>query len=545
MKTIIRLFAAVLTAVPVLVSCYSEPLPEVIPEVIPEDEGNGSEQDATTRIITLSFDAKATRTEFSEPGNYNSRPRFCYKDEIMVAKKDGSVTAKRCTVDVANGVATLKTDLQGDLIAVYPADCAMFGGPDSDDEDADWDRGDDKEITGVFAPPVQTGDFKDANICMADIAADATEATFYNKTAVFVLDVPEGTTQLVVTALRKINETTGQRYTAEDEDNEELEFSVRATISREWDNGGSTIDESTGNTTDTWGPWYYSSSEITVGDGTYEIPNPCFVSVMVEDDDAVLLRDLNFDAILSYAYESDIAAVGSMGGFSPRFLKEVKHLEPEKTKAQEGAIYAVNPEEYTLFHDYVVTPRRSVYNLADIRWAKEDLCTSNGYYFMWGELNGHSYVPAEGDNPAYWTGFDNKNGFTGANRPAYISTTYSTKKVLRLEHDAAYYNWGGAWRMATINEWELASGFKGPETLEPWLTRSGYYSGTKSTPETNSSYSYYWSSSMYNAFYINCFCFYIDTTEQTIEKMSSTNRLSYLSTSNGFGMRIKPAAPID
>ena len=405
--------------------------------------GGNTEQEAGTRIITLSFDTKTTRTELID----SSTPVFRDKDEIMVAQNDGTVSAKICTVDVVNGVATLKTDLKGDLVAVYPADCAMFGAPQSDDEDAIWDRDNDKKITGVFAPSVQEGTFADANICMANIPADATEATFFNKTAVFVIDVPEGTTMLIVTSLEPIDSETGQRGSDDD----------YATISKEWD-----VD------------WYYSINKITIGDGKAPIPEHCFVSIMAEEDDAVLLRDLNFDVCLANGQ-------GFMGGFSPKFLGN-KYNDA----VQAGAMYT-GVEDH--LHMYYSNPHSYEDGTFSFYWAAEDLVGPSGDFFMWGEIDGHSY------DRNYWTNFkeDDTYGFATENLPT-LSTTYEEGDVLRLEDDAAYQNWGGAWRMPIYSEIETLYG-SGKTDLADSHSWCSYVEGVN-PPTFDSSTGYYWTSEM-------------------------------------------------
>lgn len=463
MKTIIKIFAAVLTAVPVLASCYSEPLPEIIPEVIPEDEGNGSEQDTTVRVITVSFDTKATRTELS--GDYFSQPVFVGGEVIMVAQEDGGKSAQRCTVNVVNGVASFETTLQDDLVAVYPADCAIFGEPNEDWES--WIRGGDEVITGVMAPNKQDGTFANANICKAEIAQGQTDAVFINQTAVFVVDVPEGTTMLIVTSLEPIDSETGQRGSDDD----------FATISMEWDDK----DE-----------WYYSINTITIGDGKAPIPEHCFVSIMAEGDDAVLLRDLNFNVCLANGQ-------GFMGGFSPKFLTSI-NKDPKTARVQAGAIYT-GVEDH--LHEYISNPHSFNEGYYTFIWAKKDLNTSGGNttdFFMWGELSGHSYKSGS------WTNFtDNNIGFASGNSPNYSTSfsisSYNSGDILRLEDDAAYYNWGGAWRMPKFEEMETWSGGASTNAFPMTLSKYGFVQGN-GEPTQGAKY-YYWTSEKGKAFYYN------------------------------------------
>lgn len=495
MKTIIRLFAAVLTAVPVLVSCYSEPLPEVIPEVIPEDEGNGSEQDATTRIITLSFDTKATRTVLSDETDYFSVPVFRPYDEIVVAQANGQAEPQKFTLNKDNfvgEVATIKTNLSGPLVAVYPASCALY---DSENSNI---------ITGVKVPSKQNGTFANANICMAtqtddDIAQN--RLSFKNKTAVFVVDLPypEETIELVVESLYKISSSTGQR-------DEDASYSYIAC--------------------DGIGEDDYSDI-ITVSDEENGLESPCFVSVYVGD--GILLRDLNFDAVLSFVEGTEMPYNGFMGGFSPRFL-EGKNMNPSTNTVQMGAIYT---GVETCMHEYLVTPRDATKpGTVDMRWAVEDLEANGGKFFMWGELDGHSYVNG------LWTGFANEGGFSSKNKNS-LSKTYSKNEVLRLEDDAAYQNWGGAWRIPTYNELKTVTGAGGQYTIARAMSCCGYVSGT-SNSYMDSSY-YYWAADMYtNSMNARCFRYSIGD-QGTIESSGTP----YMLLSSCYGMRIKPTAPID
>ena len=491
MKTIIRLFAAVLTAVPVLVSCYSEPLPEVIPEVIPEDEGNGSEQDTTVRVITVSFDTKATRTVLGSDG---FTPEFSSGDVIYVANGTGHETPEVEYKNIGGkDVATISVSLGGPLKLVYPSNCAKLG--HYNEEDDTWVQNP-NEIAGIIVPPEQTGYFKDANICMAEMEADDTKATFHNETAVFVIDVPDNTKYLEVTSLRTINTTTGQRYTA----SEDIYDKYWAGISREW-NGENR---------------YSARRTITIGDGTINIPDPCFVSIMVEEGGEVLLRDLNFDAQNSFDSSYDGLA-GTMGGFSPFFLDgKFGTGSADTKKVQKGAIYS-GVEDH--LHGYV--------NFGQVRWATMNIGATStdrsspdsyGLYFAWGETTGHA-AATNGEN-AFVTGFtDNSQGFSWTNAPfngGYSTYNYSSingqksivcpNGILALEYDAAYKNWGGAWRMPRNSDTLYPEGVtykvvdyqisSSRGTVE--FANVGYGQNTSRTVETSGSgaFSSYWTSTL-------------------------------------------------
>lgn len=499
MKTIIRLFAAVLTAVPVLVSCYSEPLPEVIPEVIPEDGGNGSEQDTTARVIIVSFDTKATRTEFSKEGDYLSQPIFEKGDEIYVANGTGFDTPEVEYKNIGGkNVATISTTLSGSLKLVYPSNCVKLGHSEVIDEGTVWVQNP-NEIAGIIVPPVQTGYFKDANICMAEMEAGDTKAIFHNQTAVFVIDVPTGAKGLEVTSLRTINNATGQRFIAyEDPYN-----NCWSTISCEWN--GKNL--------------YSARRTITIGNGSSALPDPCFVSIMVEEDDGVLLRDLNFD-VQTLFFEGEVQeggtglfpGAGYQGGFSPYFLNKTFGTGSADTKrVQKGAIYT-GVEKH--LHEYV--------NGGNTKWSTKYLglqgdSTNEVGYFAWGETTGHkwngtSFESVDGttgytfswatcpfnDGKTYYnsTSFDANTICPKAKNPS--NPTSSPSSTLRLDYDAAYYNWGGAWRMIrNIDQIELEEsfdwdGFTASSDKRGTITFSPVGYAANDGTLTNSSNVYFW-----------------------------------------------------
>lgn len=498
MKTIIKIFAAVLTAVPVLASCYSEPLPEVIPEVIPEDEDNGSEQDTTVRVITVSFDTKATRTELG-PGY---KPKFSNGDKIAVALADAEITdsdndIQICTVSVdENGIATTTTKFtEGELMAVYPADCALVG--------------DDGKLT-YLVPYIQNGKFKDANICTAIIPDGKNPtAVFKNKTAVFVLNLSEVEfSEIKVWALDWIDEDTGQRSE---------------------DYGCSYVQHDNG------GYWYSLVVRSKDDDGN------CYISVLAEDaveidDDgtvttpAVLLRDICFDVALDQ--ES-----GLLGGFSPKFLIS-KNMNPETATVQVGAMYT-GVEDH--LHKYNINSHYSG-NMKIYKWAEEDLETDGGDFFMWGELDGHRYVNG-------WTNFtDNSIGFASGNSSNYSSTSFSTSSynsedILRLEDDAAYYNWGGAWRMPTYNEISTVSGSanKATNSFSDYTFVTG-----NNQPERvdDASAKYYWTSVKGDDSHGKVYSYFFEThqNKRYVEAVNARVAITELSCFDG--IRIKPMSGV-
>ncbi len=120
----------------------------------------------------------------------------------------------------------------------------------------------------------------------------------------------------------------------------------------------------------------------------------------------------------------------------------------------------------TAIENIGVVPDERVVDLGlSVKWSSMNIGASKpeeaGDYFAWGEakpyyIEGHihdhpctSWVTGKEagyDWPSY---FDTKDGGT-------TFDTYATDKATKLkpEHDAAYVNWGGAWRMPTAAEME-------------------------------------------------------------------------------------------
>lgn len=153
MKTIIRKITAVLAASLAFISCAKQEAKD--------NSSIGSVGGA--RTIAVSFANKTTKTTLE-----GRQPKFVANDVIKVS--NGSA-AEYCFVSIdGSGNASITTELTGALTMVYPATAAKMNG---------------NAIEGVLVPTVQDGTFASANICKAEIAADATSATFANKTAVF------------------------------------------------------------------------------------------------------------------------------------------------------------------------------------------------------------------------------------------------------------------------------------------------------------------------------------------------------------------------
>jgi len=136
-----------------------------------------------------------------------------------------------------------------------------------------------------------------------------------------------------------------------------------------------------------------------------------------------------------------------------------------------------------------------------------------GLYFAWGETVGYTSDTSDGRS-FDWASYKWCNGSETTltkycNKDSY--GTVDNKTVLDLEDDAAYMNWGSAWRMPTLAEiQELID-----NTTSTWATVNGV-TGRRFTSKTNGnsiflpaagyrwnstrfggSYGYYWSSSLY------------------------------------------------
>ena len=164
MKASFRHIFAALAATAALVACTKETTPPSFEndKVNPAAEGS--------RVIAVSF-APQTKTALSEDG---LQPVFVHGDKILVA--NGQDEPDTCKVSVKDGKATISTKLTGPLTAVYPAKAAGMN------------SGNPKQIDTVLVSTVQSGEFADANICMAKMKGGNDESlSFENKTAVFCI----------------------------------------------------------------------------------------------------------------------------------------------------------------------------------------------------------------------------------------------------------------------------------------------------------------------------------------------------------------------
>ncbi len=172
-KSSFRLIFATIVAAVALAACAKDI--SVEKKSAPSAVAEGS------RTIVVSF-APSTKTALDKDG---LTPRFQLGDTIKVALKDGTAAPEDCHVAIENDIAVIHTNLEGDIVAVYPSSAANV-----------------KEnfIDGVCVSPKQTGKFADANICRADISAGSNSATFINETAIlkFYIDNSIGVKSITI-----------------------------------------------------------------------------------------------------------------------------------------------------------------------------------------------------------------------------------------------------------------------------------------------------------------------------------------------------------
>ena len=371
------------------------------------DEQGRNPQAEGPRTIAVSFGPQ-TRTALGQDG---VTPKFENGDEILVATTPKEMTeepkTEPCTISVdSKGNASFTTTLTGALTAYYPASAAGEG-----------------EKIGFAIPAMQSGKFADANYAWATIPADATAATFENVFPLFVITPPEGAKSLTIKSLPTIGGE-GQRSGEPQEICNDLDNPYTITVKG----------------TDTDGIYYVVLS------------------------DPVNLSDLSFDL------QSETAGQGWMLGITEAQAGDNNAVLPNKAYKVGGAAN---------WHEYVT--------VGDYKWATMNLGatapTEPGDYFMWGavekaytSLSNNTFTfgtkPSSYDNSTWdaekgfswenapftkgvFNDTDSKNVFTkyhGGLDLYSASTPPDNKSVLDLSDDAAYVNWGGAWRMPTITE---------------------------------------------------------------------------------------------
>ncbi len=370
---------------------------------------NGYSQSEGSRTIAVSFGPQ-TRTALGDDG---LTPEFTGQDKIFLCtnpKNPDEVKTQICTVNVdKTGKATISTNLAGELTAIYPAKGAEY-----------FDK---LERYDIGVPQIQSGKFADSNICKATIAADESTAQFKNQFALFVITPPKGTQKLTIKSLPTIG-----------------------------DDGQRSGDAKFVNNLASGDGMYYVTVETPPADGKY------YVALF----DGAKLSDLSFEA------EFSTAGTGSIKGIPMKAIEKAKAVN----SIASGTMYTINENNW---HEYVT--------IGGKKWATENIGATDsdpyGTYFMWGAVE-KAYTSLSnktftfGDKPSSYVnstwnaskGFvwDNCNFTDGvyikdskmavftkytSNNTYAKSGTADNKTVLDLTDDAAYVNWGGAWRMPT------------------------------------------------------------------------------------------------
>lgn len=405
MKTMKIVLAASLAAVTLLSACTKEPTPGAT------DQTPASPATEGTRTIAVSF-GNATKTAFTTTEDGIS-PYFVAGDKIVLCSDIENPTEENtqtCTVfiDEKTKAALITTKLSGALTAFYPAKYVDTG-----------------EKLGFCIHAEQSGKFEDANFVATTIADGASSATFENVFALFRISFPNGIKKLTVKSLCEIG-SDGQRSGSRKSINDE----------------GKTDQE---------------LCSVVVGDGTTDIESPCYVAL----SPGVNLSDLSFEAA-----SNEEGTTGFIKGIPTSVLQnQAKTLNKEYDEynvVASGTAYTIDDSNW---HGYVEIGGR--------KWATMNVGAESpaddGYYLAWGatevaydSFDGTNFVFKTNKPESYrsdyvWTpasGFDNKNtpfaDATGKPTTKYNST--DKKSVLDLCDDAAYINWGGAWRMPTSAE---------------------------------------------------------------------------------------------
>ena len=448
MKASFRILAAGLAASLALVSCDKESLTKT---------DNGAAKDGL-RTITLSFANNGTKTALGD----NNTPYFVGGETIKVAKSDGSATPVDLTVTVTDNVATITTELDGELIAVYPSTAAKV---------------EDNKITGVQVSTQQDGTFPSANICMATISDGKNpNAVFLNKTAVFKITPKAGADTKYVEVI-----TAGP----------EIADAV----------GGSKP--------------YDSKHKIHVETTSAD---PVYVSILVPS--GLKIRDLSFADGTNMKVNKSIDAVGAGTLYTVSSDNwDYEYVELAGLKWATMNVGASSPTGYgdyfawgeTTGHSFTGTPDDGYLENAFVSGFAND--NTKGFSWTNCPLSNHDeedyrfskYVPE---------GYKTDYGIDGY---------YDDKDTLDLEDDAANVQWGGSWRMPTQEEFDALADLTNEWVAN--YSNSGV-SGRKFSENTNSIFlpaagfgdgtdlynagvrGYYWSSSLDTDYPLNAF--YLD-----------------------------------
>lgn len=484
-------FIAVILAVATLASCG-----KITPTGGGSNEG-GTEQgggntdpgtvpDTPLREISVAFNTKSTRTYLDEGG----KPEFKIGDYIKVAQANGGAAVKEYQIEeIHGGKLGFKTDLQGALVAVYPAGNAL-------------ENNDHTQITGVSVPSVQSGLFKDANICMADQSKESPQnlnhLQFHNQTALFAVKVPKNTAYIEVTSLGIAssvipNNDNFPHYYHDD--------SRRNVINTDGSNPYLITVKDKNN------DWGLNNSELTdiddYGTDTYYVSVLTGLDFYSIENTNVSLVNLNFDVLslpagdvnFSHTY-SDADLLHQMGGLSPKLVK--KYLDVQACtltpgqRAQAGDLYYLPNDS---LHEYIIVD--------GLKWATMNIgaaaTADSGYYFSWADYEGQEYKNDKWVNmKEYGT-----EGFYDNNGPYKGGSGYDRYDDYEIEldifDDAAFVIWGGAWRVPTTNDFAVLCARNDLGGLT--FPAAGY--GELDEVIDFDIKSYYWTSNLYESDYDN------------------------------------------
>ena len=391
MKTTFKFIIAAMAAVSVFSSCQKE----LANETVNNTTGG-------VRTIAVQFDnsTKATLDGFT--------PKFANGDAIRVSNTEKS---EECTVSVdGSGNATFTTTLSGALTAIYPSAAAVLSSGEAVAPIASSNN------FKVLA--IQDGTIAKAIIAKAEIAVGSTSATFTSQTALFQITPPSGATTFTITSLKPVVDGVARTGTATAINTEGADDAAKCVIN------------------------------VTVPSG-----GTAYVALKA----GVNLTDLSFDAGGTYGMKGipakDIAAAG-------------------KTDAT-----AANTK-YTIgntnWHPYVTVGGKKWATMNIGATASKGMPYCWGYFLAWGAvepiiswfIDGTQIkFPVASTNPdaeRYTGGYTPGSAFANCNAPYYNSSSSSYDKytetdgktVLDLVDDAAYYWWGGSWRMPTKTEFD-------------------------------------------------------------------------------------------
>lgn len=407
MKTVIRFIILSFAATLTLVSCTKEQF---------DVQGDDNIQPDGIRAISVSF-GNTTRTTLD-----GLQPQFAEKDEILLCTDTENPETETCEVKFdENGNAVIYTKLGGCLHAYYPAKYVKKD-----------------EKINLCTPATQTGKFADANLVYAQIGENDNGALFKNITALFIITPPEGTTKLTIKSLKPI------------------ENGVART--------GQAVPINMDGTDD-------AAKQVITVSGK-DADGKIYVSL----EQNVKLSDLSFDA----SFETE--GKGSMKGLPINVIQagadNAKLGYEDFNKVSAGKIYTITNDDN--WHEYATIGGR--------KWATMNIGaespTDAGYYLAWGatevaydSFDGAKFVFKKNKPKSYcsdyeWTpelGFDNKNtpfADKDGNPDSRYYRSIDNKSILDLHDDAAYVNWGGAWRMPQSDEFGSSINFNSAVTKE-------------------------------------------------------------------------------